>query len=621
MLTAFVVETYTLLLPDSSSTTNQLLAHGFSSQFATNPVPSAFNSTFSSLLTSSNFTPPTSARWINALFFLSLVHSLAAAFFGILAKQWLREYMQWNSPLGEPRENVLVRQARFEAWESWNVAATISSVPALLELAMVLFLIGVVILLWTIDDVVAIVLTVAIAAFLSLAVTCTILPVFMKHCPYKSPLAWACVATVRSISQPLPSVYHKFYNRICILFFKLFGSYPSIDAAWDASLSQQQFAELRHRRDRDLLGTYALTSKIGGRWSKSLDLRKAVRVEMLAERRPFVTQSVASDFPHFLNDNPDLEQEIQVLRDIGHTTLLLRALSWVRVASQDVRVQGYVQEAADSIRRQPVVRDALMVPADLSDKAQDEFLRQLRGQAMANWCIVTSFISTLLKQPYAALLPSFGPMAGLPSRFMLRRAKPSSSAYVARFRELLRDRAPELTPSNRVLWRWATWNTSGWGKQGAYAWEASFLTLSEDATPCLPLICHIVCAQLKDAVTVLEAISPPKTKRQPQELTTSYLVQQISDLYSLLFILTAPSQQWQGRSSACSFLVDVSCLILCNKHIKHVIDMFCPRLRTRIIASMFAITCARVEIDSSGALGLYIIILLNIDGSLVCHFL
>ncbi|EKM51715.1 uncharacterized protein PHACADRAFT_57377, partial [Phanerochaete carnosa HHB-10118-sp] len=159
VLTAFVVETYTMLQEDTGQTTNQLLIT-ISSQLAeglpANPMPSPTASDSSS----TSFVPSTAARWINILFFLSLVFSLAAALFGILAKQWLREYMKWNSTLGIPRENVLIRQLRYEAFEDWHISATISSIPALLELAMIMFLVGLIILLWTLDTVVAIVITV-----------------------------------------------------------------------------------------------------------------------------------------------------------------------------------------------------------------------------------------------------------------------------------------------------------------------------------------------------------------------------------------------------------------------------------------------------------------------------
>lgn len=136
----------------------KVLASGFSAMLSHESSVS-FNNSVTPLLAPPSG-PSTAARWINSLFFVSLILSLAVALFGILAKQWLREYMQWNLPIGVPRENVLVRQMRFEAGEAWNVAATIAAIPAFLELAMVLFLVGIIILLWTSHDVVAIVVTV-----------------------------------------------------------------------------------------------------------------------------------------------------------------------------------------------------------------------------------------------------------------------------------------------------------------------------------------------------------------------------------------------------------------------------------------------------------------------------
>ncbi|EKM57448.1 uncharacterized protein PHACADRAFT_88938, partial [Phanerochaete carnosa HHB-10118-sp] len=181
VLTAFVVQTYQMLQPSSADLTNKLLT------------------TNNQMLAQSNqilppFEPSVLTRWINTLFFVSLVLSLAAALLGILVKQWVREYMQWNSPLATPRENIMVRQFRLEAWEAWNIAAVVSAVPALLEVAMILFLIGMVILLWTLDNVVAICLTAVTAMFLLVVAVFTILPVFSRRCPYKSPTAWAVMA-------------------------------------------------------------------------------------------------------------------------------------------------------------------------------------------------------------------------------------------------------------------------------------------------------------------------------------------------------------------------------------------------------------------------------------------
>ena len=77
---------------------------------------------------------------INTLWITSLVLSLAAALFGILAKQWCCEYLRWHNTIQAARDNLLIRQVRFEAWDRWQVGAFIASIPAFLEVALVLVL-------------------------------------------------------------------------------------------------------------------------------------------------------------------------------------------------------------------------------------------------------------------------------------------------------------------------------------------------------------------------------------------------------------------------------------------------------------------------------------------------
>ena len=100
------------------------------------------NETAASLPTSSAFKAPGNVVTINILWFTSLVLALAAALFGILAKQWCREYLRWHSVIATARENVLIRQVRFEAWDRWQVNAFIATIPAFLEVALTLFLVG-----------------------------------------------------------------------------------------------------------------------------------------------------------------------------------------------------------------------------------------------------------------------------------------------------------------------------------------------------------------------------------------------------------------------------------------------------------------------------------------------
>ena len=153
---------------------------------------------------STSFSPSTATRWINILFFLSLIFSLAVVLFSILAKQWIHEYIKWNSPLALLQENVLVRQIRIEAWEDWQVSMVLSSIPILLELGIVLFLAGVVILLWMLDDVIAKVIMVFVSLFLGAFAAFTVLPIFSRCCLYRSPTAWACYLTLHILTSLVP---------------------------------------------------------------------------------------------------------------------------------------------------------------------------------------------------------------------------------------------------------------------------------------------------------------------------------------------------------------------------------------------------------------------------------
>lgn len=189
MLTAFLIDAYKSLQPDSSVTTNQTLSH-ISQQMANSSLPPCDPTS------QPKFEPDTSFVTINSLWFLSLVSSLAAALYGMMAKQWLRQYLKWTTMSGTSEAQVALRQMRYEALQKWQLPAIIASIPALLEVALILFLIGMDILLWTLNGTVFGVCTAAIAVLILLAFVSTIIPVSCPSCPYKSPAGWACLLSL-----------------------------------------------------------------------------------------------------------------------------------------------------------------------------------------------------------------------------------------------------------------------------------------------------------------------------------------------------------------------------------------------------------------------------------------
>ena len=180
-MTAFNVEAYKLLQEDPEETSAAILKQ-ISAQLAANsgstPVPK---------LSCPPFQPDARSIRINTLWFASLVLSLVSASIGILTKQWLREYI--SNTASSARENSRIRQLRYEGFVRWRIPLTIALLPILLQIALALFFIGLLDLLWSLDRSVAGVITVIVTVSLSFLVITTLLPTIRGDCPYKSPQA------------------------------------------------------------------------------------------------------------------------------------------------------------------------------------------------------------------------------------------------------------------------------------------------------------------------------------------------------------------------------------------------------------------------------------------------
>lgn len=146
------------------------------------------------------FKPPSSAICLNAWCFSALVFSLFAALVGLLSKQWLREYLRQGS--ASPRSAARLRQYRFEGLTRWRVAYIIGSMPMMLEIALMLFLVGLVEFLWTLDDMVAGINTFIVVMTLSFYLGTMVIPSFAPGSPFRSPQAWAFVCFLWGMIPP-----------------------------------------------------------------------------------------------------------------------------------------------------------------------------------------------------------------------------------------------------------------------------------------------------------------------------------------------------------------------------------------------------------------------------------
>jgi hypothetical protein len=189
VVTAFVIESHSSLKQDDDSITVKLLQQ------------------ISDQLSASSLKPPQQAEAteptamdirVNAFWHTSLVLSLLAALLGIYVKEWARTYMKWTevTPL---RDAVALRQYRREGLTKWKLSMTLTILPGLLQVAVILFLIGLVDFLLTLTPLVMGPVLAVASLGLLVALIVTVVPLFSRSCPFKSPVSEAVVQIARLI--------------------------------------------------------------------------------------------------------------------------------------------------------------------------------------------------------------------------------------------------------------------------------------------------------------------------------------------------------------------------------------------------------------------------------------
>jgi len=178
-------------------------------------------------LTIPMFTPTSSDIRINTLWFLSLIFSLTTVLIGIIALQWLREHLRPRPDL-EPQIALSLHHLNIESLDRWYLPQIFAALPLLLQLALVLFLGGILDFLWSLNSTVAIPIAVAVGSSLFFLLWTTVLPttqsllLFLPRlpwgnlprspCPYRSPQSWAFHQLVR----PLVAVFLSKFGDIAI---------------------------------------------------------------------------------------------------------------------------------------------------------------------------------------------------------------------------------------------------------------------------------------------------------------------------------------------------------------------------------------------------------------------
>jgi hypothetical protein len=163
------------------------------------------------------FSPPTSAVWVNSLWFLSLVISLTCALLATLLQQWARRYMKVTQTRYIPHKRARIRAFFAEGVEKLHLPWTVEALPALLHLSLFLFFAGLAVFLFNINHTVFSVAISWIGLCTGVYVCITFMPMFRHDSPYYAPLsssAWyLCSEILFALSRLLHWILNQCYAR------------------------------------------------------------------------------------------------------------------------------------------------------------------------------------------------------------------------------------------------------------------------------------------------------------------------------------------------------------------------------------------------------------------------
>ncbi|KAG8699193.1 hypothetical protein FRC09_006769 [Ceratobasidium sp. 395] len=178
ILTAFIIESKNLLQQDSADlTVTLLLAIAQSQQRMEQNTPQTL-----APIERPPFSAPISARWINGLWYTSLALSLSAALVAMLAKEWLGSFL--SSRPRSPHKYALSRHMKSQGLARWKAVHIIDLLPTLLHFSLLLFSLGLVTYLWTLDSGAAIAVAIVTTTTALFYLVTAVLGATRTNCPF-----------------------------------------------------------------------------------------------------------------------------------------------------------------------------------------------------------------------------------------------------------------------------------------------------------------------------------------------------------------------------------------------------------------------------------------------------
>ncbi|KAJ6615485.1 hypothetical protein B0H10DRAFT_63719 [Mycena sp. CBHHK59/15] len=176
-LTAFIIESYQTLLPNSGDSTAVFLAQ----------ISRQLNASIES--SAPEFTPTTSALLCNYLWFISLGLSLTCALTATLVEQWARDFLNKSDMRPSPIQRARICSYLYSGLKRFRMHVVVDLIPLLLHTSLLFFFAGLVAFLYPVNRG----MTLVAAAFLGVVAffysALTIMPLLFADCPCRTPLS------------------------------------------------------------------------------------------------------------------------------------------------------------------------------------------------------------------------------------------------------------------------------------------------------------------------------------------------------------------------------------------------------------------------------------------------
>ena len=142
------------------------------------------------VITPPPFSPPLYAVWVNSLWFLSLAISVTSALLATMLHQWTRRYVTITQPiLSSPHKRARIRAFFSNGVDKLHLPWVVESLPILLHLSLSLFLVGLLIFLFNINQTAFNGVVGWVALFAGVYACITFMPIFRHDSPFYAPLS------------------------------------------------------------------------------------------------------------------------------------------------------------------------------------------------------------------------------------------------------------------------------------------------------------------------------------------------------------------------------------------------------------------------------------------------